>query len=334
MNKSNKDKSSGGRGMLIPRLRDFKIQREHHWTDHQYIKAAEALNTFTDLMDKVEFIYNHSGASGLFGFINRTIDGSSVRYGLNAKDYTTSQSIGWYYIVHENEVLLKEIVNNFSIKYALCDEDEKEIFINDNLEYIEKEVRKNYSETDQQYFRSNPFAYGYLSERRKDNSWSFIGMDKNSFTFPFCFEVARGAAYYKFQRYLIHALTLLKDSPVTKTATAFSDEKPTVGAIAIAHVFWGKVDDTKKITKTNVASLSTQYGISRNTLLKEFLFYSNQQNLLDLPEDKKESKKTVQPFVKRLIQASEFIKDKSPKAFRELSELSNSMKLRFQNYLQ
>lgn len=183
------------------------------WSDSEFILASDSLKDL-ELMDKIEFIYGHSKAIGLFGLIVREIDGKSYEYGLELKNYLISQSVGWFYVEHEKQNMFEYFKQNFLVRFAKCQEVEKHTFINYQLE----QIRNLYilSKADKPNVKYNGLAYGYFSELSKDYSWLFfevingayphmkIDIKKTQFNYPYCLQVALGAAYYKMEVWLLN----------------------------------------------------------------------------------------------------------------------------------
>ncbi len=108
--------------------------------------------------------------------------------------------------------------------------------------------------------------------------------------------------------------------PIIKTAA--------VKSYGLMHVFWGKIDSTKDLTKTNCKMWAETYNISRHTLLQAF---SDQYEKKDREPDQKmiDNKKYLNPYLKRFKDALKMLEPLSKEAYDYGTKELNSLKERY-----
>lgn len=114
-----------------------------------------------------------------------------------------------------------------------------------------------------------------------------------------------------------------KSLPVIQTR----DSKPSVGAIALFHVFWGRYEHAARITKTNKSKWAETYKVSPNTLLDKYNFLIDKENR----EPKSERKNSVEPFIEKFEIAVELLKNKTDQGFKEANNELQLLKIRYQD---
>ena len=123
-----------------------------------------------------------------------------------------------------------------------------------------------------------------------------------------------------------------KDSESLHIEEPNNKNKQAVASYALVHVFWGRQEEDKKITKTNNKVWADKYGISKNTLLK---YYSDQiEKKGRLPDEcKDENKKHLKPFFKRFEDAITMLKTLNEKAYNDANNELNLLKVQYNIFL-
>ncbi len=197
---------------FLPRPLNIDVPNDR-WDDQEFILASEYIKDL-ELLEKIEYVYGHSKAFGLFGLIVREIDGKHYEYGIQLKNYLVAQLVGWYYVEHEKNSMFEYFKKTFLVKLSKCQKVEKNKLIHYQLEQIQNLY--NHSKTENSQVKNKGIAYGYSSELNKDYSWRFfevlngahphseIDIKKTHFNYPYCHQVAIGAAYYKMEVWLLN----------------------------------------------------------------------------------------------------------------------------------
>lgn len=178
------------------------------WTDDEFRNACENLDKL-NLLEKISFIYSHTRWVGLFGVIEREINQKKYHYGIVVENYSTAQTIGYYFINEEKIKSFNYLIDDIYNRLSKCtDQDEKSALINDEINLIERRLDVGKEKSEVLYMQENPFAYGYLTEKRKLNwhltqvlsPYNFSDITQTRFNLVYCISVAYGAAAYLFQK--------------------------------------------------------------------------------------------------------------------------------------
>lgn len=137
------------------------------------------------------------------------------------------------------------------------------------------------------------------------------------------------AGYHYRAWYLILENHKLFESYFEEKEKISTGKKSAVASYALMHVFWGKIDSNKNITKTNCKMWADAYDISKNTLLQHF---SDQYEKKDREPDQKmiDNKKYLNPYFKRFEDALKMLEPLSNEAFDYGTKELNSLKERYE----
>lgn len=139
---------------------------------------------------------------------------------------------------------------------------------------------------------------------------------------------ARDKKYIKF----LHKKTKLTINQEQDTADSLriaesdTNKKLNVKTYALMHVFLGKHDESKKITKINCEKFAKDYGISKATLLFEYL--QQVDTISRQPESK--NKNYLNPFFKRFEDAVNMLKPLNEKAFNYANNELKLLKIQYE----
>jgi hypothetical protein len=220
----NDNKTPRGRGWLTLRVLDPDDIRTKYdrWTDSEFMIASNVSGTM-ELVDKIGFIYKYTRWDGLFDVEERNIDGIVYQYGIELEDYTTAQTVCQMFIELETPRQVKNLLENFNIKFSQLEEIERRSFIDAKIANIDKAVAEG----------EKHFFYGYNTQQCRDR-WHFPDLITHFYSedkkplhgtqqFIDMLSVIQGAAFYFYKIELLK----IKEKPTAldeNLLTILSDE--------------------------------------------------------------------------------------------------------------
>jgi len=178
----------------------------YRWTDEEFVIAANKLKTLSP-MERIEYVYEHSNRIALFEPHEREINGMSYSYGILLEDYAAAQSVGWHFANEESKRWFAESCDRLYRRIFKCQEQwEKLNLVKDEIEKIEERLEPAKQQPD--YLAVNGFAYGFLTEKRKENRYfveainpyHFKDIRETKFNGMYCLDVVHGIASYRIWR--------------------------------------------------------------------------------------------------------------------------------------